>query len=334
MCDRCPLPPLTHTHGMAKPPSPTAVGDEILSGLGNISVFNPSDATDGLALLADVASQQNETSQSVPTGNPTIPLAGSTVPAMGSLSTPGPYSPAASLPTKTVRRILNLEFLEMSEIDDMSVPILGRTQASRPPVTDISQWVQRFSTMAAILSARFPCKAAELFAYQAQIVRAARNYEGDRWVSYDRQFRREALARKDLDWSMPNHRLYNEAFTGWARLITRCSFCLRDDHVSDQCPGNPNSHMLGWTQDPARTKSPSATFQRPAGQQFQHPSREVCKRFNRGRCTDPSKCRYRHACLDCQGEHPYPQCPKVAGMTYTPGRSRSPANRRPPGSRY
>ena len=46
------------------------------------------------------------------------------------------------------------------------------------------------------------------------ISRAERNYEGKRWVSYHRQFRREALARKDLNWSVTNHRLYNEAFTG------------------------------------------------------------------------------------------------------------------------
>ncbi len=55
--------------------------------------------------------------------------------------------------------------------------------------------------MAATLSARFPSKATELFAYQATIIRAERNYEAGRWVSYDRQFRREALARKDLNWS-------------------------------------------------------------------------------------------------------------------------------------
>ena len=52
----------------------------------------------------------------------------------------------------------------------------------------------------------------ELFTYhQASIVRAERNYEGNRWVVYDRQYRREALARKDLNWSMPDSRLYNKA---------------------------------------------------------------------------------------------------------------------------
>ena len=63
-------------------------------------------------------------------------------------------------------------------------------------------------------------------------VRAQRNYEGEHWVTYDRQFRREALARQDLNWSVPDSRLYQEAFTGRARSLARCSYCLADDHTS------------------------------------------------------------------------------------------------------
>ena len=50
--------------------------------------------------------------------------------------------------------------------------------------------------MAAVIATRFPHKAPELFAYQATIVRAERNYEAGRWVAYDRQFRREATVQK------------------------------------------------------------------------------------------------------------------------------------------
>lgn len=65
--------------------------------------------------------------------------------------------------------------------------------------------------MAAVLCTRFPEKAPELRAYQATIIRAERNYEGKMWVTYDR---RQALAKKDLNWSVTDPRLYNEAFTG------------------------------------------------------------------------------------------------------------------------
>ena len=101
-------------------------------------------------------------------------------------------------------------------------------------------------TVAAVLATRFPEKAPELFAYQATIVRAERNYEGKRWVSYDRQFRWEALARKDLNWSVTDSRLYNEAFTGRAREIARCPLCLQDDHSAPYCPKNPDRQWFGW----------------------------------------------------------------------------------------
>ncbi len=57
-------------------------------------------------------------------------------------------------------------------------------------------------------------------------MRCERNYREGKWMSYDRAFRREALAASNLEWSVPNPRLYQEAFTGRARDIPRCL----DDH--------------------------------------------------------------------------------------------------------
>ena len=68
--------------------------------------------------------------------------------------------------------------------------------------------------MAAFICTHFPKKVPELWAYQATIIQAERNYEGKRWVTYDRQFHRQVLAKKDLNWSISDPRLYNEAFNG------------------------------------------------------------------------------------------------------------------------
>ena len=135
----------------------------------------------------------------------------------------------------------------MSEVTVDDNILTSRTPAmSRLPITSISVWVERFSLMAVVLATRFPEKASEFFAYQATIVRAERNYKGSRWVSYDRQFRWEALSRKDLNWSVTDPRLYNEAFSGRARCIARCNYCLQDDHVSGACPRNPNHPWTEW----------------------------------------------------------------------------------------
>ena len=95
-------------------------------------------------------------------------------------------------------------------IDDVIPQVLGRPPPpARLPIVDISQWVE-LSLMPVVLCSKFPDKAGELFAYQASIVRADRNYEG-KVVD-----RRQALARRDLNWLVT---LYNDAFTGRARPI-------------------------------------------------------------------------------------------------------------------
>ena len=59
-----------------------------------------------------------------------------------------------------------------------------------------------------------------------------RNFDSAAWASYDMAFRRQAANWGSLDWGFVDTALYNEAFTGRARTITRCSFCLSDTHSS------------------------------------------------------------------------------------------------------
>ena len=240
----------------------------------HLPLFSPKESggTSGLHLLAQAA---GSISNPDPTHNSQTPH----------LLSSGPFNPAASLPPKLVKKILDLDFVEMSEIttDDNLPNTPGRPPApARLPITDISQWVERFSIMAAILATRFPDKSPELWAYQATIVRAERNYDGKRWVTYDRQYRREALARKDLNWSVTDPRLYNEAFTGHAKAIPRCTYCLQDDHSAAFCPRNPTRPYLGYfpTPVPWQATMPSGDphYMTPSS------SQEICRCFNEGRC--------------------------------------------------
>eukprot|EP00731_Ephydatia_muelleri_P019864 Em0012g689a len=106
--------------------------------------------------------------------------------------TSGQYNPATALPPKLARRIADLEFVEMSDLlpdswqEETQTLIVFDTQLNprrlgrKAAIQDISQWVKCYSKMAAVLSARYPEKAPELWAYQASIFRAARNFEGSR----------------------------------------------------------------------------------------------------------------------------------------------------------
>ena len=207
---------------------------------GNIAHFFTSQDTTSLQLLASVASvAASDAGPTTPTTHPFPP---------SGLSSRGPYNPTASLPLK-IAKVLDLDFIEMSEIslDDPLQHSPGHPPLlACPPIQNISVWVEKFSVMAALLASRFPEKAPELFAYQPSIVRAERNFVDNCWVDYDRCYRREALAAKNLDWSVPNARLYDEAFTGRARAIPRCSVCIQEDHSSQACPRNPNWPWFGW----------------------------------------------------------------------------------------
>lgn len=185
--------------------------------------------------------------------------------------------------------------------------------------------------MAATLTARFPEKAPELFAYQAQIVWAERNYEPGRWVVYDRQYRREALARKDLNWSVTDPRLYSEAFTGRARAIPRCQFCLQDDHTGQYCPQNPDRPWPTWVQEATPSHRPAHSAGSGAGlPAHQRPLAELCRRFNAGKCR-LARCRFSHACRDCGGPHPGIACPSATQRPRSPVRVQAAAGQRWPG---
>ena len=156
---------------------------------------------------------------------------------------------------RVVKRILALEYVEMSELRaDIWPDEAGqqegtgqsRRQPAKPPVNDIRVWLEWYARMAAIL-------------------KVAHAYDGSTWVSYDHQFRREMLARKDLNWSVPDARLYNEAFTGRARSIPRCPHCLSEDHTAAVCPFNPNPPIVGWLQDPKQFVAATAPPAQPQG---------------------------------------------------------------------
>ena len=214
-------------------------------------------------------------------------------------STPGfGYDLTAALPPKLVRRILDLEFVEMAELlpdtwqeeSAASEPGHPHRQTRRPLVTEILPWLECFGRLAAVLCTKYPEKAAEFWAYQTSIIRAARNFEGTAWVAYDRQ---ESLARRDLNWSACNARLYNEAFTGRAKAIPRCQHCLSEAHGSLVCPLTNPDPVTVWQPISRATGSDSYNNKRP----------EICQNYE-GRCKF-QRCKYLHICKECYYPHPW-----------------------------
>ena len=150
------------------------------------------------------------------------------------------------LPQKLIKKILDLEYIEMSELipdawhyneeDNQCCHSICHS-ARRSPVTNILLWLDCFLTLATVLVSKYMYgdKAVELWAYQWTIIIAQRDFEGEAWATYDSCYRCQAAAKKSLDWSRLDFGLYNQAFAGRAKTKNRCRFCLSEFHFSSEC---------------------------------------------------------------------------------------------------
>ena len=90
-------------------------------------------------------------------------------------------------------------------------------------------------------------------------------HEGKRWVVYDRQYCWEALARKDLNWSVPDPQLYNEAFTGRARAIPKCRgttiLSCRAREIPIRSQGGSSLTLPSWSLPPPFGRPPPGGMQ-------------------------------------------------------------------------
>ena len=98
----------------------------------------------------------------------------------------------------------------------------------------------------------------------AALCTAQENLKGTLLVTYDHLYRRQAAASHSLSWATKDQALYNEAFSGRAKLTVRCKQCLSEHHSVDTCPDIPR----GWTL--------------PNENHSMQP--EVCRRYNQDRC--------------------------------------------------
>lgn len=97
---------------------------------------------------------------------------------------------------------------------------------------DIARWTECCPLLVAVLVTKHPGKTAQFMGYLRNIVRASQNFEGAAWASYDAAFSCHAENCKSLDWAIINPTIYNEAFTGRARLLPRYWYCLQHQLVA------------------------------------------------------------------------------------------------------
>ena len=190
----------------------------------------------------------------------------------------------------------------------------------KQPVTDISVWVQCYSSLVSVLVEKYPQYIKHFLAYQSTIVMGAKRSQGLSWVAYDAAYRRKAACTKSLFWGSVDQYLYTVWFSNQA-LGPACISCFSTDHNTDQCPANTAIPFLGQAQ-PIQTALPGSTAQQqPQPLMGVSPTpyhnsaqQELCGLFNASggsRCPY-NPCKFVHACKLCQATHPASQCPRAA----------------------
>ena len=129
-------------------------------------------------------------------------------------------------------------------------------------ISNFSKWEQAFRIYSNILTRAYPAKASELIQYNHTIYTASLTFSWDNIYNYDKEFCMHISKFPQCSWSI----ILQQAW----------SMCLKDKvQNSDENRANNSFNNSGhWS---SRNK-------------------EICKRFNKGKCTYGSSCKFDHCC--------------------------------------
>ena len=146
-------------------------------------------------------------------------------------------------------------------------------------------------------------------AYLVTITRVSQDFSSLARVRYDAAFRHQAAITGNRKWSQINPSLYSICFTGCAQALTCCELCLSSTHTTNQCilAADSDLELLARLKAVESTVVYLATQHQNALKVYRPLSTEICRLYNDNRCRF-LKCRYRHACLKCNGDHPASSC--------------------------
>ena len=148
-----------------------------------------------------------------------------------------------------------------------------------------------------------------------QIIRASQEYEGLAWFAYDEAYRRQAAVTQHYEWSRINPSIFSVCFTGRAKRGQKCEWCLSASHSSGDCANGAGESEV--SQRPRAIELAVGSRGRPSMGRSPPPGyngTDACKLFNEQRCFY-QRCKFRHICLACGGDHPASGKPECAART-------------------
>ena len=170
----------------------------------------------------------------------------------------------------------------------------------KPKKCSFEEWVKCFTVYSNNLCAHNPSRGPDMLGYLFVIANSLQEFSLPAVLAYNVAFRRKAALLKLATWGQIDPLLYSRAFTGPGKAMANatCPLCLGLGHSAADC-----SFYLGG---PAKTAWGATAGPRQSAPTY----REICIRFNRGRCLR-NDCPRRHICSvkGCGGPHASLCCP-------------------------
>ena len=170
----------------------------------------------------------------------------------------------------------------------------------RHNISTISEWMQAFIVYAAAVVSADPSMALEMLAYALTVILASQHFDGLHWRAYDTHYCINVAASGNRSWSNLDTDLYTPFFTGRENPVALCSYCDSSAHGDSDCLHRPG---------PSRGSRKASSYgEAPPAKRRPWPA-DTCSQFNaRGTCTFGERCKYRHTCGECGGDHPARSC--------------------------
>ena len=234
---------------------------------------------------------------------------------MVQLSKPSPLMLASSLPpvpAKLVKRIRDLEFIEMRELLPDNIALSEHMEAlpshstrERVPhqweIGSLLTWISFFATYVAVVSELHPERVPDMLMYLRLIVRESQKFNGMGWLTYDSVFRQNN-AGETAKWNVLDPSLHTAHIVQGGLKVIPCRICNGVDHTPDECavaPLVPVVKRPRTVRDRGDSEACTAILPSQA---------RICLSWNKGKCKFPGSCYYRHVCLSCGGGHRQRDC--------------------------
>ena len=236
-------------------------------------------------------------------------------------------------PQKLVDKVRSGQFIEMRDLMTDNISLLSRmealgTQAIHPflpgamkprlrEVSSITSWLYCYLAYVAMRTS--DPTTVQMLAYGRLLIREAQQHQGHGWMEYDRVFRQQAAIDQSKAWNILHADIQASTILGRNPFPyggMYCTLCFETDHRADHCALQYFAQPTQQAVRPPNNRRPETMLR-------------ICYSWNRGNCSFPGRCTFRHVCATCFKNHMARDCPATSDSEYKSDRPLPPGLARP-----